>query len=227
VSASATVLAAAVRGGGAVPVVVTGEDLRADQHEQRGDHVVVLAVDASGSMGAASRVAAAREAALMLLADAYQRRDRVALVVYRDHDARVLLRPTSSTEVALTRLEQISTGGRTPLSAGIDAACALAGADRRAGARALLVLISDGRATWAGGGADPFEAALGSARAVAKAGIDALVIDCELGERPLGLARVLAEEMGARYVSVRDAAETGELGAEVVVTQVTRSLSEP
>ena len=92
---------------------------------------------------------AVKGAVLGLLADAYQRRDRVALVAFRGDGAEVLLRPTGSVEVARTRLADLPTGGRTPLAAGIDTALdvATSPADRGSGQRPLLVLVSDGRAT--------------------------------------------------------------------------------
>ena len=100
----ATVVAAVVRTSGARPLRIEDDDLRLARRERRGDNVIVLAVDTSGSMGVTERVAATRVAVLALVADAYQRRDRVALVAYRDQAAEVVLRPTSSTEVALARL---------------------------------------------------------------------------------------------------------------------------
>ena len=151
----ATVVATVVRTSGARPLRIEAGDLRLSRSERRGDNVIVLAVDTSGSMGVTERVAAARDAVLSLVADAYQRRDRVALVTYRDRSAQVVLRPTSSTEVALARLGDIATGGRTPLSAGIDAARALALGDRRAGSHPVVVVVTDGRATWARDGREP------------------------------------------------------------------------
>ena len=199
-AASASVVAAAVRGGPA-PVRVEADDLRAARRERRGGRVLVLAVDASGSMGAAGRLEAARAAVLALVADAYQRRDKVAVVAYRDEGARVVLRPTSSSEVALARLGEVATGGRTPLAAGIDAARALAEAERRRGGHPVVVVVTDGRATFADEG-DPVAAAERAAARCAAAGLQGLVVDCERGPRALGVARQLARSMGARYVAV-------------------------
>jgi magnesium chelatase subunit D len=207
----ATAVAAVVRTSGARPLRIEADDVRLARRERRGDNVIVLAVDTSGSMGATERVTATRDAVLALVADAYQRRDRVALVAYRDQAAEVVLRPTSSTEVALARLRDIATGGRTPLSAGIDAARALALEDRRAGSHPVVVVVTDGRATWASEGRDPVLSALESARACRVSGLDALVVDCEATSRPLGVARTLAEAMGARYVAMGGSAGGGPL----------------
>jgi magnesium chelatase subunit D len=127
----------------------------------------------------------------------------------------VLLRPTSSTEVALARLAEVATGGRTPLGAGIEAARELAVEERRKGAEPLVVLVTDGRATWAAEGADPLHAALEAARSCRASRIEALVVDCEAGDRPLGVAGELAEAMGARYVSMRADADAERSGARL------------
>ncbi len=195
----ATVLAAAARA--PAPVRVEPDDLRVARRDARAGRVLVLAVDASGSMGAPERLAAARGAVLALVADAYQRRDQVAVVAYRGEGAQVALRPTSSSEVALARLAEVTTGGRTPLAAGIDAACELALEQRRRGGRAVVVVVTDGRATWASDG-DPVEAARRAAARCRASGLEAVLVDCEGGRGRLGLARALAEAMGARYVAI-------------------------
>jgi magnesium chelatase subunit D len=186
------------------PAVRT-EDLREARREQRAGNLLVLAVDASGSMGAPRRMEAVKGAVLGLLVDAYQRRDRVALVAFRGNGAEVLLRPTGSVEVARARLADLPTGGRTPLAAGIDAALTVATspASRGSGHRPLLVLVSDGRATDASDG-DPVAAARRAAATVRSKRVDGVVVDAEEGSGRLGLAAELAEEMGARYLRLGD-----------------------
>lgn len=186
------------------PAVCT-EDLREARREQRTGNLLVLAVDASGSMGAPRRMEAVKGAVLGLLVDAYQRRDRVALVAFRGDGAEVLLRATGSVEVARARLADLPTGGRTPLAAGIDAALdvATSPANHGSGQRPLLVLVSDGRATAASDG-DPVAAARRAAATVRSRRIDAVVVDAENGAGRLGLAVELAEEMGARYLKLAD-----------------------
>ncbi|HVF74346.1 MAG TPA: AAA family ATPase [Acidimicrobiales bacterium] len=177
-------------------------DLREAVREQRAGNLIVLAVDASGSMGAERRMEAVKGAVVGLLLDAYQRRDRVALVSFRGDDAAVALRPTSSVEVARARLAELPTGGRTPLAAGLLAALDLAttATARDSAHRPLVVLVSDGRATAAPDGTDPVEAAHQAALAVRRRNIDAVVLDAEDGHTRLGLARDLAATMNARYL---------------------------
>ncbi len=188
--------------------LVKASDVREALREHRTANLIVLAVDASGSMGAPRRVEAARAAVLSLLRDAYQRRDRVAMVSFRAERAEVLLAPTGSVEVAKARLSVIGTGGRTPLGEGIRTALSTA-TSRGVGGdyRPLMVLVTDGRATSAAGGADPWGDAIEAAARVATAKVPSVVVDVEAvdarpGSPRLGLASVLAERMGASYVAL-------------------------
>jgi len=180
-------------------------DLQGAVRQQKAGNLVVLAVDASGSMGAEQRMEAAKGAVLGLLLDAYQRRDRVAVVCFRGDGAEVVLRPTGAVEVARARLTGLPTGGRTPLAAGIDAALAVAtAAGAGAAHRPLLVVVTDGRATAGPPGVDPLDAALAAAERVRRRGIAAVVVDAETatpgGGSRLGLAATLATALGARHV---------------------------
>jgi magnesium chelatase subunit D len=226
IAITATVTAAAARQGNGTALAIEDQDLREAVRQERAANLVVLAVDASGSMGAHGRMAAAKGAVLALLTDAYQRRDRVALVTFGGDAADIALRPTGSTEVAQARLRDLPVGGRTPLAAGIDSALGLARAATNGAYRPLLVLVSDGRATAAHGGIDPVQASLVAAEAVRRQGVSAVVVDAEgatpAGGSPagirLGLARPLAEAMGARYLTVDD------LSAETIADAVRSAL---
>jgi magnesium chelatase subunit D len=226
VAVAATVQAAAARRSAAPPGVAVAPleraDLRQAVREVRTANLVVLCVDASGSMGAATRMEAAKGAAVSLLLDAYQRRDRVALVTFAGDEARVALRPTGSVEVARARLVDLPTGGRTPLAAGLRAALDVARSARHRDPdrRPVIVVVTDGRATSAGpspsagtrsagtrsagtrSAGNPVAAALEAAAAIAAADVEALVVDAEDGDVRLGLARDLAEAMGAHYAAL-------------------------
>jgi len=217
----ATAVAAAARRAtdpqpASAPRLVT-DDLRQAVREARTANLAVLVVDASGSMGTQRRMEAAKGAALSLLLDAYQRRDRVALVTFAGEGATVVLRPTGSVEVARARLDAIPTGGHTPLAAGLRAGLEVARQARRTdpGRRPVLVVVTDGRAT--GGpdrrGPDPAAAALLAGAEVAGAGIEAMVVDAEDGPVRLGLAATLAEVMGARLVALPRLTGTDLAGA--------------
>jgi magnesium chelatase subunit D len=175
-------------------------DLQEVVAERRLSHLIVLCVDASGSMGAEQRAAAARGAVLRLLTDAYQRRDRVAVVSFSGSGAQLILRPTASIEVARTRLAAVPTGGRTPLAEAILCSLDVCLGPSTRGYSPVLVVVSDGRATAAPDGLDPVAAALMAAGRVARARVPALVVDVESGATPLRLGEALAETMGAHYV---------------------------
>jgi magnesium chelatase subunit D len=184
--------------GGGHSVAVTSVDLREPVRRARTGNLLVVAVDASGSMGADDRMAAVKGALLGLLVDAYQRRDRVALVTFAGDSAHVALRPTGSIEVARRRLEQIPTGGRTPLAEGIETAAELATRSATVELRPLLVLVTDGRAT---SGDDAWTRALVAAERVARRDLPSVVVDVESAAGgALGLAAELARAMGATHL---------------------------
>jgi magnesium chelatase subunit D len=177
--------------------VVTVDDLREPVRSRTVGRTVVVAVDASGSMGTHRRVAAATGAVLGLLADAYLRRDRVAMVTFRGDTAEVVLPPTASIELARTRLAELPTGGVTPLAEGITASLAIARRAASDGWPPLLVLITDGRAT---GHRSALDRANEAAEDVAAANFETVVIDAEDGATRLGLAEQMATTMGARHL---------------------------
>ena len=220
VAVGATVRAAVTRRAADGGAVVTTADIREAVREQRSGNLIILAVDASGSMGAASRMEAAKGAVVGLLVDAYQRRDRVALITFGGDEAVVVLRPTASVEVAKHRLADLPTGGRTPLAAGIAAALEVASSPAAQAHPPLVVLVTDGRATSGPPGSEPLAAAREAAALVRRRGVPAVVIDVENGPSRLGLAAELADAMGARTLSL------GELTGSALVHAV-RSAQTP
>ncbi|OLZ65980.1 magnesium chelatase [Streptomyces sp. IMTB 2501] len=202
---AATVQAAAphqrARGRSGPGLVVRRDDLRQATREGREGNLVLFAVDASGSMAARQRMSAVKGAVLSLLLDAYQRRDKVGLVTFRGSGAEVALPPTSSVDAAAVRLESLPTGGRTPLAAGLLKAHDVLRVERLRdpARRALVVLVTDGRAT---GGPEPVALAGRAARLFAAEGIASVVVDCESGPVRLGLAGQLAGELGGTAVTL-------------------------
>ncbi len=191
------------------PIEFLAEDLRGAYREGREGNLVVFVVDASGSMAARDRLSAVTGAIVALLRDAYQRRDKVAVITVRGQDAELVLPPTSSVDIAVRRLADLRTGGKTPLARGLLKAREVIGRERVRDPhrRPLVVLLTDGRAT---GGADPVPRARAAARLLARDSVTAMVVDCERGMIRLGLARDLALEMRAGYLQL------GELTGDVV-----------
>ena len=186
-------------------ILIERRDLRQNVREGRRANLLVFCVDASGSMAAAKRMEAVKGAVFSLLIDAYQKRDRVALVAFRGKGADVLLPPTSSVERANRHLAELPTGGRTPLSAGLLRAFDLAKSAGRRDSRLspLVVILSDGRANVPfEPGADPDEEIARAAMACRR-GFHGrcFVVDSEPGGRfRLGRAERLAEALGAECV---------------------------
>lgn len=177
---------------------LAAEDLRADVRVAPKRRTVVLCVDLSGSMGVAERAEAATGTALGLLSHAYQQRDRVSVVGFRGAGAEILLRPTSSVEIARSRLGQLETGGETPLADGILRSLDVAAQETSPDSEPLLVLLTDGRAT---GAPDAFEEAVAAAAKVRSRSVPAVLLDCETGAIRLGLVERLAEAMGATLIA--------------------------
>ena len=177
------------------PLQVRRADLREARLEGRESNLVLFVVDASGSMAARARMGTVKGAILSLLADAYQRRDKVGMVTFRGVGAELLLPPTSSVEAAAARLAALQTGGHTPLAAGLLRAREVLRTERLRDPhrRPLLVLVTDARAT---GGPDPVASAHRAAALLAASGVASVVIDCETGPLRLGLAAALAATLG-------------------------------
>ncbi|MER5636595.1 putative cobaltochelatase [Kitasatospora sp. NPDC002227] len=214
---SATLQAAAphqvARGRASRALVLRKDDFREQVRQGRESNLVLFVVDASGSMAARQRMTAVKGAVLSLLMDAYQRRDKIGLITFRGSGAELALPPTSSVEVGAARLEQLPTGGRTPLAAGLLRAHEVLRVERMRDPhrRPLLVVVTDGRAT---GGKDALARAGQAAGLLGAQGIASVVLDCEAGPVRLGLARTLAGQLGGTAVTL------DELRAEGVAALV-------
>ncbi|WP_156409297.1 magnesium chelatase subunit D family protein [Mycobacterium sp. Root265] len=188
---------------------VQPDDVRRAVREGREGNLVIFVVDASGSMAARDRMSAVGGATLSLLRDAYQRRDKVAVITFRGQRADVLLPPTSSVYIAGRRLARFDTGGKTPLAQGLLAArdVVLREKARDRARRPLVVVLTDGRAT---GGPDPLGRTRTAARLLVAEGAAAVVVDCETSFVRLGLAEQLAQQLEAPVVRLAQL-QAGEL----------------
>jgi magnesium chelatase subunit D len=198
-----TLLTAAGRQRRGGRVTVAADDVRRSVREGREGNLVVFVVDASGSMAARDRMAAVGGATLSLLRDAYERRDKVAVITFRGQRADVALPPTSSVHIASRRLARFDTGGKTPLALGLLKArdVVLREKARDRARRSLVVVVTDGRAT---GGPDPLGRTRTAAAMLAAEGVAAVVVDCETSYVRLGLAEDLARRLGAPAVRLAD-----------------------
>jgi magnesium chelatase subunit D len=171
---------------------------RANVRAGREAALLCLVVDASGSMGARRRMARVKGALLGLLRDAYARRDRVAIVSFRDARAQVVHPPGAPLADTARVVRELRTGGCTPLAAGLDSAAALIRHERSRdpGRRALAVVLTDGRAL------DRAGVVAGAAAALGRTADTVHVVDTEDGPARLGLARTLAATAGAHAVAL-------------------------
>ena len=180
---------------------VRPEDFRMIRRKQPDRTTTIFVVDASGS-SALQRLAEAKGAVELLLAECYARRDQVALLAFRGEGAEILLAPTRSLVRAKRSLATLPGGGGTPLASGVQAAFQLADGVRRRGERPLLVFLTDGRGNIAldgkRGRLRAMADATASAKLIAAAGQAALVVD--ISARPGPEAEALAEALNARYL---------------------------
>jgi magnesium chelatase subunit D len=185
------------------PILMRKEDLRIRRFEERAARVTIFAVDASGS-AAAARLAEAKGAVELMLAQAYVTRSEVALVTFRGTSAELLLPPTRSLTRARRSLAELPGGGGTPLAMGLNIAREVAEAVIARGRSAALVILTDGRANIAADGSPGRPQAMEDAKAAAKAidvrGVDALVVDISARPGPEGAA--LAKAMGGRFLAL-------------------------
>lgn len=184
-------------------IIMRKEDLRIRRFEERAARVTIFAVDASGS-AAAARLAEAKGAVELMLAQAYVTRSEVALVAFRGTSAELLLPPTRSLTRARRTLAELPGGGGTPLALGLNAAREVAEAVIAKGRSAALVILTDGRANIAADGApgrpQAAKDAETAARAIAARGIDSLVVDISARPGPDGAA--LAQALGGRFLAL-------------------------
>lgn len=179
------------------------EDFRVNRYQERAETTTLFVVDASGS-SALNRLAEAKGAVELLLADCYIRRDRVGVIAFRGRAAEVLLPATRSLVRAKRSLAGLPGGGGTPLASGIDAAREMAEALSRRGDTVVVVMLTDGKANVArngvGGNRPLAEAdALSAAKSLRQInGLRALFVDTSPTANPR--AETLANAMGATYL---------------------------
>jgi magnesium chelatase subunit D len=182
-------------------LLIRQSDLRLRRFQETSDRVLIFTVDASGS-AALARLAEAKGAVELMLAQAYSRRDHVALVAFRGTGAELLLPPTRSLVQTKRRLAGLPGGGGTPLAAGLKLAMEVAALCRARGMSPTLALLTDGRANVALDGRGDRPQAMAEAeqmaRALAASGTASLIIDT--GMRPMVELRHLAKAMRGTYL---------------------------
>lgn len=198
------------------------EDYQRKVRVRRAANLVLFVVDASWSMAVAERMQATKGAVMSLLTDAYQQRDRVGLVVFQKNDARVVLPPTNSVELARRALADIPVGGKTPLSAGLQTAYEVITRELRKmpDLMPLMVLLTDGAGNVSMMNLPPQEEAYRIAEMFPQAHVRSVVINMEHEAFDQGLAQALAEHLEAPCYTL------AELKAEALLRTVWGELGE-
>ena len=190
------------------------QPLASDLHERirtRGTGVRYLfVIDSSGSHAVRERMRLVKGAALSLLSRSFKRGDEVAIIVFRGTSAEVSLEPTSNLADAVTTLEYLPTGGRTPLAHGLQLAKSYVSP------KAVLILMTDGHANYPLHDGDAWQEALEEA---AGFGCAALVVDTETSANPIGHAETIANVLQARCVGLEALESVGDLTIELFATR--------
>lgn len=163
-------------------IAIERNDLRVKIREKRTGGCILFVVDASASMGANKRMKEVKSAILSLLNVSYQKRDKVGLIAFRRDGAQLLLGVTRSVELAQKKLEQLPTGGKTPLAKGLDLAYEVVMGMKMKDPDVLptVVLVSDGRASGKKQlGSNPFDEALKAAERIGNQQIHTIILDTE------------------------------------------------
>jgi magnesium chelatase subunit D len=157
-------------------------------------------------MAVAERMSAAKGAVLSLLTDAYQRRDKVGMVVFQKDRAQLVLPPTNSIELARRYLSDLPIGGKTPLSAGLIMAYEVIKREELSHPeiQPLIILLTDGVGNVSISGMPPQEEAYQIAEKIAEEEIPSVVINMEHREFDKGLASEIADHLNASYYCLTD-----------------------
>ena len=190
-------------------IALRKDDLRWKIRQGKVSNLIVIVVDSSGSIGANKRMIEVKGAVLSLLNDSYVKRDKIALVAFRGEKSEVLVPPTNSVERAYKLLEEMKTGGKSPLNAGIIKGYEVIKSQLRKdkSIMPMLIIISDCKGNVSlDSSLKPDEELKEIANGIREDNVvNSIVIDVEKkGLMSFGKAKILAESIGATYVSLEN-----------------------
>ena len=201
-------------------LIILPGDLQIQQFHNRSERVIIFVVDASGS-AAVARLAEAKGAVELMLANAYSKRDFVALIGFRGQFAQILLEPTRSLVQAKKNLSSFAAGGGTPLASGLEKALKLAERSRQSGKTPVMAVLTDGKANVDLAGNPGRNPAMDDAQKIVQVGfenkISAVFID--VGRKSNPNLSDLANLMNAQYINLpranaRDLSESLKMSLE-------------
>lgn len=195
-------------------------DLHRKVRVKRTANLILFVVDASWSMAVSERMQATKGAIMSLLTDAYQRRDRVGLVVFQKDRAQIVLPPTNSVTLAKKALANIPVGGKTPLSAGLLLSYDIIKREKtlHPDVMPIMILLTDGAGNVSVGEQSPQEEAHKIAEAIKIEGIKTVTINMEHAAFDQGLAVRLAHRLGGPCYTL------GQLKAETLLETVKQEI---
>ena len=205
-----------------VAFAIQKSDLQRKVRVKKAANLILFLVDASWSMAVAERMAATKGAILSLLTDAYQRRDRVGLIVFQKDRATLILPPTNSITLAQKALADIPVGGKTPLSAGMLMAYEILTQEQliHPDVEPLLIVLTDGAGNVSIGMMPPQEEAYQFAEQIANRNFRTIVINMEHASFDQGLAQALADHLESPCYTLN------ELKAESLLSTVRQEMAE-
>lgn len=205
-----------------VALALRKSDLHKKIRVRRAANLVLFVVDASWSMAVAERMEATKGAILSLLTDAYQRRDRVGLIVFQKNTSTLVLPPTNSVDLARKALVDIPVGGKTPLAAGLSLSLNVINKEKRIhpDVMPMIILLTDGAGNVSMSDMPPQQEAYQIADQIKDQHIRSVVVNMEHAAFDQGLAQQLADRMGAPCYT------HGQLKAEILYRTVRDELDQ-
>jgi len=206
---------------GGVAFALRMSDVHKKVRVKRTSNLILFVVDASWSMAVSERMQATKGAIMSLLTDAYQRRDRVGLVVFQKDRAQLILPPTNSVVLAKSALTTIPVGGKTPLSAGLLLSYEVIVREKRLHPDIipLMILLTDGAGNVSIGSRPPQEEAHQIADQIKAENIKTVTINMEHAAFDQGLAAKLAERLGGPCYTL------GQMRAETLLETVRQEMT--
>ena len=192
---------------GGMSISILPQDIREKVRERRSGCTIMFLVDASGSLGVRKRMAAVKGAVLSMLRDSYVKRDRIGMMAFRRDSTELILPPTKSVEYSYRKLEELPTGGKTPLGEALVTVNEFMTSYSRShpGESCYIVLITDGRANVPlKQGADANEEVRKLASDMAIPQVKWIVIDASAGYIRFDNAEKLAMELEGTYFRLED-----------------------
>jgi len=183
-------------------MVISDSDIRLKKRQRRCGITTVIVVDSSASMRTNDRMSKTKGIIEALIRDLYLKRDRLGIITFRHQQAELLLPITSNMHDAVSRVEELPVGGRTPLALGLDLALRQLKQEvfKNPECVPLLILFSDGRPNVSCFGGDPLDETLAYARETRRLGIQAIFVDTELDPMAMGYGYIIAQRMNATYI---------------------------